>query len=78
MSTAEPDKRRLFETLFHTFVLSPRPSLIIVEDVHWSDNTSLDFLLFLARKIVAHPILLVITYRHNEVERATRAAAGGA
>jgi DNA-binding CsgD family transcriptional regulator/predicted negative regulator of RcsB-dependent stress response len=47
--------------------MPPLPALIVVEDAHWCDNTSFDFLLFLARKIVQHPILLLITYRDNEV-----------
>jgi predicted ATPase len=65
--SAEADKRRLFEALLFCFLSPPHPTLILIEDAHWCDNTSLDFLLFLARKIVAHPILLLITYRDNEV-----------
>lgn len=67
----DADKRQLFEALFGAITFSstpnlPVPSLIMVDDAHWSDSTSLDFLLFLARKVVVYPIFLVITYRDNE------------
>lgn len=62
----EPEKRRLFEALAHCF-LQPIPTLMLIEDVHWADNTSLEFLTFLARKLAPNPFLLVITYREDEV-----------
>src|SRR5439155_15968329 len=43
------------------------PILLIVEDVHWSDTTSLDLLHHLARHYTSHPILLLVTYRHDEI-----------
>jgi DNA-binding CsgD family transcriptional regulator/Flp pilus assembly protein TadD len=42
------------------------PLLVVVEDLHWSDDTSLEFLLYLARRIASHPILLLLTYRSDE------------
>ncbi len=69
----ELEKRRVFESLI-AFVTTRAesaatrlPLLIIIEDVHWSDDTSLEFLLLLARRIQSHPILLLLTYRHDEV-----------
>ena len=44
----------------------PRPLLLVVEDLHWSDDTSLDFLLYLARRVAGRPILLLLTYRDEE------------
>jgi predicted ATPase len=44
-----------------------QPVLLIIEDVHWSDDTSLDFLHYLARRCTAHPLLLLVTYRSEEV-----------
>ncbi len=43
------------------------PRLVIIEDLHWSDDTSLEFLLSFARRIASLPILLLLTYRDDEV-----------
>jgi DNA-binding CsgD family transcriptional regulator/Tfp pilus assembly protein PilF len=63
------DKRRLFVALtqFFTGLASRQPVLLIVEDLHWSDETSLEFLHFLARRCAAHPLLMILTYRHDEM-----------
>lgn len=41
---------------------------MIVEDLHWSDDASLDVLLHLARMAATEPILLMLTYRGDEVQ----------
>ena len=46
------------------------PIFLIVEDLHWSDDTSLEFLLHLARRIVSQPIFLLLTYRNDETHPA--------
>src|SRR6266516_1401312 len=64
----EQEKRRLFAVLTKFFIdLSMHsPILLIIEDVHWSDDTSLDFLHYLARRSISRPLLLLVTYRHDE------------
>jgi predicted ATPase len=51
----EAERRRLFEALaqFITALAATRPVLLILEDLHWSDETSLDCLHFLARRLSA-------------------------
>ena len=68
----EQEKRRLFEALKQviTRLSATSPLLLLIEDVHWSDDTSLEFLLYLARHLVSHPILLVLTYRSEELHPA--------
>ena len=65
----EQEKRRLFEALTRWFtgLATKQPVLLIIEDVHWSDDTSLEFLHYLARRCAAHPLLLLVTYRNDEV-----------
>lgn len=69
-STLEPEQEKhhlfgsLSQFLFH--LSSLHPLLIIVEDLHWSDDTSLEFLLSLARHISSQPILLLMTFRTDE------------
>ena len=65
----EQEKRRRFETLAHflTCLAGAHPVLLVVEDLHWSDDISLEFLHYLARRCSAHPLLLLLTYRSDEV-----------
>jgi DNA-binding CsgD family transcriptional regulator/predicted negative regulator of RcsB-dependent stress response len=65
----EQEKRRLFEALTRWFtgVGTKQPVLLVIEDVHWSDDTSLEWLHYLARRCAAHPLLLLVTYRSEEV-----------
>lgn len=70
----EQEKRRRFETLAHflTGQTIAHPVLLVVEDLHWSDETSLEFLHFLARRCPAHRLLLLLTYRSDEVRPGLR------
>lgn len=66
----EQEKHRLFAVLA-TFLLhltTRMPLLLIIEDVHWSDDTSLDFLHYLMRRSASHPLLLAVTYRQDEIQ----------
>lgn len=54
--------RRLLEVLRS----GPR-WLWVVEDMHWADGATLDLLRFLGRRISGLPLLLVMTYRDDEV-----------
>jgi len=40
-----------------------RPTLLVVEDVHWADDATLDVLRYLARRIDTVPALLLLTLR---------------
>src|SRR2546429_4356254 len=65
----EQEQRRLFVALTH-FLLGlcdQRPVLLVIEDLHWSDDLSLEFLLYLSRYLKARPLLLLLTYRSEEV-----------
>lgn len=64
----EGEKRRLIEALTQ-FLLgraAAQPLLVVVEDIHWSDDTSLEFLLHLARLLSSSSVLLLLTYRNDE------------
>src|SRR2546421_7935682 len=65
----EQEKRRFFAALAQFFLRQAikQPVLLIVEDLHWSDETSLDFLHYLARHCAASPLLVLLTYRSDEV-----------
>jgi len=42
------------------------PVLLVVEDAHWADDATLDFLRFLGRRVARLPALVVVTYRDDE------------
>ncbi len=43
--------------------------VVVIEDAHWADAGTLDWLVFLARRIERLPALLLVTYRDDEVGR---------
>ncbi|MGW7818182.1 helix-turn-helix transcriptional regulator [Streptomyces puniciscabiei] len=49
--------------------LSSCPSLLVVEDVHWADEATMDLLRYLARRLPSVPALVVATYRDDEIGR---------
>src|SRR5258708_6554378 len=65
----EEEKRRLFAAMTHfvTEQAAQHPMLLVVEDIHWCDDLSLDSLLHLARRCRQVPLLLLVTYRSDEL-----------
>jgi predicted ATPase/DNA-binding CsgD family transcriptional regulator len=59
--------------------LSPRPTVLVLEDVHWADGATLDAITVLGRRIGSLPALLVLTFRDGEAPpgHPLRAALGG-
>nr|WP_297772798.1 AAA family ATPase [uncultured Roseovarius sp.] len=55
------------------------PIVLVIEDLHWADQRSLDWLNYLGRRISQLPILLIGSFRDDEVEatHALRTALGG-
>ena len=66
----ELERRRLFAALAHCLVDrdDDRPLLVVVEDLHWCDDASLDFLFYLARRAASQPLLLLGTYRAEDAD----------
>ena len=46
-----------------------RPTLLVVEDVHWADEATLDLLRYVGRRVADTHAVVVATYRHDEVTR---------
>ena len=62
---------RLFEavTTLLERVAAERPLVVVVEDLHWSDSSTRDLLRFLMRTVDDVALLLVLTYRRDELVR---------
>ena len=46
--------------------LPPRPTVLVLEDVHWADEATLDAITVVGRRIGSLPALLVLTFRGGE------------
>jgi len=44
------------------------PNIIVIEDIHWADESTLDLLKFLGRRINKLKTLLIFTYRDDEIK----------
>ena len=45
------------------------PTVLVIEDVHWADDATLDALRYLIRRIADLPAVLILTYRDDELNR---------
>jgi DNA-binding CsgD family transcriptional regulator len=54
---------------FFMEVAAQIPLMLVLEDIHWSDRPSLELLRFLGRHVVDQRLLLVASYRDDEVLR---------
>lgn len=55
--------------LFHQLQQEPAPVMVILEDLHWADEATLDVLKYLGRRIQHLRVLLLVSYRDDEVSR---------
>ena len=44
-----------------------RPTVLVLEDVHWADGATLDVLRLLGRRVANAPVMVVATYRDTEL-----------
>ena len=64
------------ERLYRAVVEALRgaPTVLVVEDVHWADEATLDWLAHVGRRMAELPVLLVLTFRDDDPEPMTRIA----
>lgn len=59
------DDVSLFEAIVAEFT---EPAVLVIEDVHWADDSTLDLLRYLARRLQRVRAVLVLTYRADEID----------
>jgi len=66
-----PSQMALFVQVddFLRAVANQQPLVMLFEDLHWADPGSLDLLRFVSRSLVALPLLILLTYRSDELAR---------
>jgi DNA-binding NarL/FixJ family response regulator len=52
---------------FCTRVASRQPTVVLLEDLHWADQSSIDLLRYIARQLGTHPLLVLATHRADEL-----------
>lgn len=62
---AQPSE--LFDAILGTIDRAEKTSVLVFEDVHWADHASLDFLRFIGRRASMLRMLLIISFRSDEV-----------
>src|SRR6185295_18563455 len=45
------------------------PAILVLEDVHWADDATLDVLRLLGRRVESLPVALLVSYRQTELGR---------
>jgi DNA-binding CsgD family transcriptional regulator len=44
-------------------------SIVVLEDLHWADDATLDVLRLLARRVTTAPVLVIASYRDDQLDR---------
>lgn len=67
----EEERRRVFEALVQVVLsLDARPVLVFVDDLHWADRATLEWLPYLVHRMRSYSLLLVLAYRSGEAPSA--------
>ncbi len=73
---AEQARRHMFNSFcdFLTRIAGEQPSLLILDDLHWADDSTLSLLRHLALRLPSLPMLIVAAYRDGEIQTSDRLA----
>ncbi len=57
----------LFQKFIENLQRAKQKNIVIIEDIHWADESTLDLIKYLGRRIGKTNSLLIITYRDDEI-----------
>ena len=63
------ERDRVLTALRTELTWPDHPTVLVIEDVHWADDATLDALRYLIRRIADVPAVLILTYRDDELNR---------
>jgi DNA-binding CsgD family transcriptional regulator len=63
-----------YEALLRLLTSGKGPALLVLEDIHWADDATLDLLRFLARRIRSARVMVLVTFRTDEPQSSARLA----
>jgi ATP/maltotriose-dependent transcriptional regulator MalT len=62
------DTGAVFDALLDQLDNPLRPTALVLEDVHWADEATLDVIRYVGRRIERRPALLVLSYRDDDLD----------
>ncbi len=68
MMHTENERLAVFGSVLDRIEAPDRAVVLMIEDVHWADEATLDFIRFAARRLHDRRLLLVMTARDSEIE----------
>ena len=69
---ADLDRLALFEAVSDTLSrisATVAPLVLIIEDLHWAEQSTRDLVRFLATRLASDPLLILVTYRSDDLHR---------
>jgi DNA-binding CsgD family transcriptional regulator/tetratricopeptide (TPR) repeat protein len=67
LTSTDVEPIEMFQEVLERLRASIRPVLMVIEDAHWADEGTLDFLRFIGRRSAGTGAVVVVTYRDDEV-----------
>lgn len=64
----EPDRENVYQALLADLSGNGPPTVLVVEDVHWADDATLDALRFAIRRLAGTRAVILLTYRDDEID----------
>jgi DNA-binding CsgD family transcriptional regulator len=61
------NRERIFATAVDELERSGKPVVLVIEDMHWADDATLDLMKYLGRRIGRTRATLIVTYRSDEI-----------
>ena len=74
-SIAARSQLETFAALLRLLTSGREPGLLLLEDIHWADDPTLDLLRYLGRRLRSARLLVIVTFRHDETASRERLAA---
>jgi DNA-binding CsgD family transcriptional regulator/tetratricopeptide (TPR) repeat protein len=73
-ASARGSQLRVFETTLALLAdrAASSPTLLVLEDLHWADLSTLDLVVYLAHNVDDRPVLLIATYRADDAASTVR------
>ena len=65
--TADRERMEIFNEVLDRLRNTIRPIVMVIEDIHWADAGTLDFLRFVGRRVSSTKSIVICTYRDDEV-----------
>ena len=63
----ENDRLAVFRAVLDLLARPLRPTILVIEDVHWADEATLDLVTYVGRRIEGTSGLMMLTYRDTDV-----------